>query len=423
MKGEGDNSVNNNLYKKRAFKRLRFSLIIILVYIIGSNISVPGVNSKVFMELMGSNPTLSLALGMTGLSLENFSLFSIGLGPWMSTLIFWRVLTVAKVFNLESMTSSQSYRLKFILSMGFGVIQSLGILSQMGPLGPASDLSRWMLVFFLITGLSIIIWLGNINKLYGYGGPTLIILINIMRQLPRRFAEQFSGTSLNILNISLIVLSVIFGIFILFVIFRFYQGERRLPLMHVMLDGSYSQNAYIPIPTNPAGGMPYMYAFSMVLFPQYFLSLFGGGTSNYSIVRFFYTQFQLDQIGGVILLVLTVIVLTFGFSYVNVDYKVLAENLRNSGDYFINVYPGKNTERYLFHKVSIMATVGAAFNSIIIGIPMLISLGWPSTSIWAQFVPTVILIMVLMQEIYKQFQQVYHRNDYKRFVHGEVLYK
>lgn len=54
---------------------------------------------------------------------------------------------------------------------------------------------------------------------------------------------------------------------------------------------------------------------------------------------------------------------------------------------------------------------------------MIISLGWPGASIWAQLVPTVILIMILMQEIYKQFQQVYHRNDYKKFVHGEVLYK
>lgn len=364
MNVEGDNSVNNNLYKKKAFKRLRFSLLIVLVYIIGSNISVPGVNTKVFMNLMGNNPNLSFALGMTGLSLENFSLFSIGLGPWMSTLIFWRVLIVAKIFNLESMTASQSYRLKFFLAIGFGVIQSLGLLSQMGPIGPSSVLSRWMLVFFLVTGLSIIIWLGNINKLYGYGGPTLIILINIMRQLPRKVIGQFSETSFNILNISLIIFSIASGIFILFLIFRFYQGERRLPLMHVMLEGSYSQNAYIPISTNPAGGMPYMYAFSMVLFPQYFLSLLGGGTSKYSVVRTLYTQFQLDHVGGVVLLVLTVVVLTFGFSYVNVDYKDLAERLRNSGDYFINVYPGKNTEQYIFHKVSIMATVGAVFNSI-----------------------------------------------------------
>lgn len=422
MKGRGSN-VNKNLYQKKAFKRLHFSIVIVLVYIIGSNVSIPGVNSKVFMNLMEQSPNLFFALGMTGLSLEHFSLFSIGLGPWMSTLIFWRVLSVAKVFKLETLTESQSYRVKFILAMGFGIIQSLGLLSQMGPLGPSSDFPRWMLVSLLITGLAIIIWLGNMNKLYGFGGAILIILINIMRQWPRRIIEQLSITPMNTVNISLITLGVLIAGILLFLIFRFYQGERRLPLMHVMLDGSYSKEAYIPISTNPAGGMPYMYAFSMVLFPQYFLTLFGGEKSKYSVVRTLYTQLQLDHIGGVLLLITTVVILTYGFSYVNVDYKVLAESLRNSGDYFKNVYPGKNTERYLFHKVSIMATVGAIFNSMIIGLPMLISLVWTSMSVWAQLVPTTILVMVLMREIYMQFQQAYHRNDYNRFVHGEALYK
>lgn len=374
------------------------------------------------MNLMGENPNLFFALGMTGLSLENFSLFSIGLGPWMSTLIFWRVLSVSKVFKLENMTETQSYRIKFILAMGFGIIQSLGILSQMGPLGPSAEFPKWMLVSFLITGLAIIIWLGNMNKLYGFGGATLIILINIMRQWPRRIIEQLSLVSMNVTHITLIILATLIAGFLLFLIFRFYQGERRLPLIHVMLDGSYSREAYIPISTNPAGGMPYMYAFSMVLFPQYLLILLGGERSKYGLVRALYTQLQLDHIGGVILLITIVVILTYGFSYVNVDYKVLAESLRNSGDYFRNVYPGKNTERYLFHKVSIMATVGAIFNSVVIGLPMFISLIWKSMSVWAQLVPTTILVMVLMREIYVQFQQAYHRNDYSRFVHGGALY-
>lgn len=415
--------LNNNLYKKKALKRLGFSIVIIMIYVIGSNISIPGVNPQALMGLVGENPNLSLALELTGLSLENFSFFSIGLGPWMSTLIFWRVLTSTKVFKLESLTATQTYRIKFVLAMGFGVVQALGILSQMGPLGPQGETARWMAVFFLITGLSIIIWLGNMNKLFGFGGPTLIILINILRQWPKRIFEQLSAIPKTPLNIFWIVFAILAVMFALFLIFRFYQGERRLPLMQVMLDGNYSKESYIPIPTNPAGGMPYMYAFSMVLFPQYLLSAFGGGTSKYALVRVLYTELQLNHIGGVLLLVATVVVLTFGFSYVNVDYKMLAENLRNSGDYFKNVYPGKNTERYLFHKVSIMATVGAAFNSIIIGLPMLASLFWRSVGVWAQLVPTAILVMVLMREIYMQFQQAYHRNDYKRFVHGEALYK
>lgn len=413
--------MKNNFYKKLAFKRLRFSLIIIIVYIVGSNISLPGVNPNIFKGMMDSN--LSLVLGITGLSLENFSLFSMGLGPWMSTLIFWRVLSVAKVFNLENMTSSQTYRIKFILALGFGVIQGLGILSQMGALGPRESYPKWILIVFLITGLAIVIWLANMNKLYGFGGITLIILVNIMRQWPARIFEQLSVIPPTLINFIFIGFSVIGIGLALFGIFRFYQGERRLDLMHVLLDGTYSNDAYIPIPTNPAGGMPYMYAFSMVLFPQYFLVLFGGENSKYAVVRFLYTNFQLDHILGVLLLVSIVVILTFGFSYVNVDYKMISENLRNSGDYFQHVYPGKNTERYLFDHVTYMATIGALFNSVIIGVPMIISLVWKNLSVWAQLVPTTILVMVLMRELYIQFQQAYHRNDYQNFIQSERIDK
>lgn len=413
----------NNLYKKMAIKRLGFSFVIVMVYIIGSNISVPGVNPNVFMGLTGDNPGLALALSVTGLSLENFSLFSIGLGPWMSTLIFWRVLATAKAFNLDAMTASQAYRWKFLFALGFGVIQALGLLSQMGPLGPQDAASRGFLVFFLLTGLTVIIWLGNMNNMYGFGGVTLIILINIMRKWPGQVLSQLKMIPSSTLNFFLIGLGALLVGVAYFYIFRFYQGERRLPLMHVMLDGTFSKESYLPIPVAPAGGMPYMYAFSMVLIPQYLLMVFGGGGSKYGAVRWLYTELQLNHAGGVLLLVATVVILTFGFSYVSVDHKVLAENMRNNGDYFQNVYPGKNTERYLFHKVSIMATVSALFNCMIIGLPMALSLVWNNLSAWAQLIPTSILVMVLMKEIYMQFQQTYHRNDYQRFVHGEVLYK
>lgn len=384
---------------------------------------MPGVNSKALMGLAENNQALTFALRMTGLSLESVSLFSIGLGPWMSTLIFWRVLSITKFLRLDSLTSGQSYRLKIFLAMGLGIVQALGLIAQMGSLGPATTLLRWQLVFFMVTGLMVIIWLANMNQMYGVGGQTIIILINMLRQMPKQVGEQLSYIPKTPQYYVLIGLGFLAATFLMFLVFRFFQGERRLPLRHVMLDEKYSQQAYVPIPTNPAGGMPFMYATSMMLFPQYFLSLLGGSGSKYAIVRHLYVQLNLNHFGGVLLLIGTVLVLTYGFSYVNVDYKQMAENLRNSGDYFINVYPGKNTERYLFHKVTLMATVGAAFNSVLIGFPAALPLLGISGGQWGQLLPTAIFVMLLMKEASTQFQQIYHRNDYKRLVKGAALYK
>lgn len=415
--------MNDNIYKKKAIKRLLFVLLVTLVYIVGSNISLPGVDTRVFMNLMNASPNMSFVLSLTGLSLDKFSLFSIGLGPWMSTLILWRVLSTAKVFHLESLTVTQAYLIKFSLALSFGVVQSLGILSQMGPLSPEKSLPKGILVLFLITGLSVVIWLGNMNKIYGYGGPSIIILINIIRPWPARIIDQFSAMPVTLGNLLKLVFISSAVLLILFGIFRFFQGERRLPLAHVLLDRSYASLSYLPIPTNPAGGMPYMYAFSIFLLPQYFLSLFGGTHSSNGIIRFLSNNFQTTHVLGVLILVITIIILTYGFAYVNVDYKAIAENMRNNGDYFPNVYPGKNTERYLFHKVTLMSTVSAFFNSMTLGVPMLIALIWTNIGVWAQLLPTLIIFMILIKEIYMQFVQAYHRNDYRAFVQGEALYR
>lgn len=97
----------SNFYKRSAIDRVFFSLFIILIYIIGSNIVLPGIDSTSLVNLLSNTPGLSLALSATGFSINRLSLFSLGLGPWMSTMILWRVLSVSKIFKLQTLTQRQ----------------------------------------------------------------------------------------------------------------------------------------------------------------------------------------------------------------------------------------------------------------------------------------------------------------------------
>lgn len=405
------------IYKQKAIKRLLFSLMIVLIYILGSNILIPGIDAQALSELSHKTAGLSFAMSMTGLSIDRLSLFSLGLGPWMSAMIFWRVLTVSKVFHIESFTPQQNYRMKYIFSILLGLVQSFSIITQVQILGdiykPIGNLS---LALILVAGLAVLIWLGNLNADYGIGGPTIIILVSMLRNWPARFLEPLVQNYHGIITLLGWFLAFILLLLVSFLIFRFYQGERRLPLMHVMLDDRFAAQSYLPIPTNPAGGMPFMYAFSVVLFPQYILFMLKSWYKNNQFLNFLYEQVQLDHILGVILLLISLVLLTYGFAYVNIDYKEIADNLKKSGDYFNNVYPGKNTERYLFHNVSRMAGVSAALNCLIIGLPMFAALYWPHISVWAYFVPTWLILMILMREITVQFSRYYHRNDYGDFI-------
>lgn len=403
--------MNEKTYKKLTYKKVSFSLMIVLVYLLGMNIVVPGVNLDGLYQSLTGKANLGLMLSMTGLSLSRISLFSLGLGPWMSALIFWRVLIVTNLFHIKTLTNDQSYRIKFIISLLLATVQSFTIIAQAKAFDPSATISNVALILILVTGLAILVWLGNLNTQYGVGGPTIIILVSILRSWPTKiFSEVTTRGWLGTLT------TLLPGLFLLmlgsYFIFRFYQGEKRLQINHVMIDDEVSSKAYLPIPTNPAGGMPFMFAFSIVLLPQYVFYLLNKQFPS-PLFEQLYQEIQLDHIFGVLLLTLCLVLLTFGFSYVNIDYKEISESLKKSGDYFTNVYPGKNTERFLFRQVTIRATIAAFTNAIIIGLPMIIAIYYPEVSMWAYLIPIWMILMILMNEIRTQVTALYHRNDYQ----------
>lgn len=408
--------MKQNFYKKIALKKVAFTILIIWVYVLGTQIILPGINAQdVFKTLSEDNFSASFAFSMTGLSLERISLFSLGIGPWMSSLIIWRVLTVTKIFNTSNLSNGNSFRIKYILALLLGAVQSLSIINYTTQFKGAGNMPYISIVpFILVSGLAVLIWMGNMNMRYGIGGSTIIILVSMTRKWPAIvwewiLYEKTKGFFIIIITIFLITI-------LSYLIFRFYQGERRIPIKHIMIDNKFSQDSYLPIPTNPAGGMPFMFVFSVMLLPQYLLFLLSTWFPNNNVINTLYKQMQLDHLLGVFMLSVVIVLLTFGFSYVNIDYKNLSNDMKKNGDYFADVYPGKNTEKFIFHKVSIMATIGSIFNITVIGLPMIMAIYIPNLSKWAYFFPTWIIFMILMKELVSQFTTLYYRNNYGNFI-------
>ncbi|OTP24836.1 accessory Sec system protein translocase subunit SecY2 [Enterococcus mundtii] len=407
----------NNFYKKKAKKKVFFSLLIIFIYILGSNLEIPGTNTQSLLKLSNTSSNIMFGLSMTGLSLNKLSVFSLGLGPWMSSQILWQVMSVTKLFHVQKLTTNQAYKRKYVFSLILGIIQSLSVISQYQGTSVAKlSLSSWLLVLIMVAGLVMLIWLGNLNTQYGLGGSTIIIIVSMLRTGISQIIRNIPRGTFHLMNY---LVPFLFILFLSYVILQFYQGERRLPLKHVMLDDKYLSESYLPIPTNPAGGMPLMFAFSSVLFPQYILYVLKDMDPENKIYEKVYEAIQLDRLLGIILLILFLVLLSYGFAYVNIDYKEIAESLKKAGDYFDNVYPGKNTEHYLFDKITRMATVSALFNALIIGIPMLLSLYIKGVGGWTQLISSWLILIILIQQIEKEFSNLYHRNDYQLFVKGE----
>lgn len=405
--------MDDNFYKKSAIKKGLFSLFIVSIYLLGCNIFLPNIDSHFYSNIFSKSATIGLSLGMTGLSLENISLFSLGVGPWMATLILWRILSISKIFRIDSLTSKQSFQIKIAVCLSLGLVQAAGIIKKLTPLKGRYDIPAWALIFILLTGLLIIIWLGNLNSKYGIGGLTIIIIVNMLKKFPN-ILSSYKGS-----NVFIGVSFFFFLILYMFFIFRFYQGERRIPLINVMLDDNQLSKSYLPISSNPAGAMPFMYAFSLLMIPQFASILFESNRENNDL----YYQLQLNQPLGIATFLLTLFFITFIFSYFNIDYKNISENMKKSGDYFPNVYPGKNTEKYLFHKIFYISSVASTFNILVVGLPLLYGFIFNKASEAPFIILNLIMVLLLMREICVKLRQAYYRNSYQNFVESDALYK
>lgn len=404
------------MYQKMAYKKALFTLSITAIYIVGTTIALPGVNVQPVLALMANNPNASFVLQMAGMSIDRMSLFSIGIGPWMSALILWRVLTAIKLPRIQNLTTKQTYIAKFIAAMIFGAIQGAGLILQTN-MNNGSSQRFFLLLLIMEAGVALLIWLGNMNLIYGVGGSTIIVMAAMSRGFIQRIKSEVSLLNFKDTKIILIAIAVVIGV-IIFSVFTliFINGQLRLPIMRVLLDNRYESKSYFPIPVNPAGGMAFMYAFTIIALPQYIINIIQVYHPEMEFLSTIDKYLSQDNIVGVSFLIIMVILLSFAFAYVNVDTEEAAENMKKSGDYFPNVYPGKNTEKYLSDKLLRLAFVGALYSASVMGLPLLIGIAYEPIQQWTFLITMWSMWLILIQQVLIQFSSLYRRGIYSDFV-------
>lgn len=348
-----------------------FTLLILVVFIIGRYIPLP--NTALGSYLAEEDSVLNMGAMISGGSLSQIGLFSLGLGPWMYAMILVRLFAIGKKKKPVSgfrQTARQSFLMLII-----GLIQGLSFALNLKYTG--SQEMFWGYVFeatlILIAGAYILYWLGNQNSEYGFGGPTAIVLINMLlgqKSAFETFGELFSQ-GYYVFPIFLVIWSLI----MLYMNVVFERAEYRIPVRRVSINNELANEAYMPIKVNIAGGMPFMYAYSFLMLPQYLNML----------LRYFYpdvadwgqlsSYFTTTTLSGVAIYVTVIFLLSLSFAFVNLDPQSQAEGMRNSGDYIENVRPGKATQTYLSKIVMRMATFYGIYLAIVVAVPTVLALG------------------------------------------------
>ena len=352
-----------------AVKKGLGTLFLLFIYVLGSRITLPFIdlNSRDFLG--GATAYLAFSTAITGGNLRSLSIFSVGLSPWMSSMILWQMFSFSKRLNLASGSSEVQDRRKMYLTLTITLIQSLALAVNL----PIKDNYNTLLVLLLnttllIAGTFFLIWLSDINSVIGVGGSIVILLTSMIIYIPQDIVQ-----SIQKLGIPMWIVEILgaMGIVFAYLIAIFYRARYRIPVNKIGLHSRFKRYSYFDIMLNPAGGMPFMYVMSLINLPTYLfllLQLFDPGNPVYQQITI---QYAMGKPLWIYTYIATLFVFSIAFAFVNISGEQVAERMKKSGEYIYGIYPGEDTSKYINNLVFKFAIVGGIFNVLFAGLPML----------------------------------------------------
>ncbi len=359
-------------YSSIAVKKGLASLFLLFIYVLGSRLTLPFVdlNSRDFLG--GSTAYLAFSTALLGGNLRSLSIFSIGLSPWMSSMILWQLLSFSKKLNITSVAVEVQDRRKMYLTLVIALIQSLALSLNL----PIQHLYSSLLVIImntllLISGAFFLIWLSDLNARLGVGGSVVILLASIVLNIPQDVLN-----TLQIVRIStgIILLIILSSIVLTYMMVLMYRARYRIPVHKIGLRSRFKRYSYFEIMLNPAGGMPFMYVMSFLSLPTYIFLLLQTLFPQTSIFYEISSEYGIGKPLWIYSYITMIFLFSIAFSFVNMSGDQISDRMKKSGEYIYGVYPGEETSRFINRLVFRFSIISGTFNVFMAGTPMLLVL-------------------------------------------------
>ena len=374
---------------KQVRSKILFTLFIILVFRIGTTITVPGINAKALNSL-SDLPFLNMLSLVSGNAMRNFSVFALGVSPYITASIVVQLLQMdllpkfvewGKQGEVGRRKLNQATR---YISLVLAFVQSIGITAGFATLSRTKLVANpnWqtylLIGALLTTGSVIVTWLGEQITDKGYGnGVSMIIFAGIVSGIPGMIKGIYEDYFVNIpsdrLNSSLIFVGILIVAVLVIIYFTTFvqQAEYKIPIQYTKIAQGAPSSSYLPLKVNPAGVIPVIFASSITAAPAAIFQFVSAIGYNASWVRTAQALLATTTISGMFTYALLIILFTFFYTFVQINPEKTAENLQKSGAYIPGVRPGKGTEEYMSKLLRRLATVGSLFLGIITIIPIL----------------------------------------------------
>lgn len=391
--------------------RILFTIMIFFVYRIGCNIIVPGVTLN---QSIGDTDLLSLLNLMGGGALQNFSVFALGVSPYITSSIIVELLSKDVLPALTELTKQgQTGRKKIemstrVLTLVLGAVQGYGIIVTMynsGAISFVDELNTWMYIktiIVMMAGSMLVMWMADQITQKGIGnGVSMIIFGGIVATLPSQIysATEYFLTSELVTEEARIVqgaikLGLYLATYVLIIIFVTFieKSIRKIPVQHSgtggALNAKVNNTSFLPMKINSAGVIPVIFAGSLMMAPAVIVSfIVEDYTSNDTITNILniFNQSALTEMPwfdgskwympwGLIIYVLLTFAFSFFYSNLTINPENLAEDFQKQGSYIPGIRPGNETKRYVSKVLNRVTFIGASALTLIAAFPVVLTL-------------------------------------------------
>lgn len=411
--------------------KMIFTLLMLVVFRIGSNIPVPNINRSVLAELFaGETGLFDLFDLFSGGSFSNFTIFALSITPYITASIIIQLLGMAFPYFEKLAREGVEGRKKMAqytryLTVVLALVQAVGLTVGLfrRAVVDKSAFSIIVMVLVLTAGTAFLMWLGEQINERGIGnGISLIIFAGIVARIPSGIRTLATAVESGSLSIVTLIIFIVAAVLVTAGVVMIQEGQRRIPVQYAkrvvgrkMYGG---QSTHIPIKVNQSGVIPIIFALSLLQFPltiTYFLKADSGFTA-------FVTKWLSPSgVPGVwvygILNVVLIIFFTYFYTQATFNPVEVADNMKANGGFIPGIRPGKATEEYLQKVMSRITIVGAVFLALIATLPTVLSVIAPESLGSIHFGGTSLLIAVgVALETVRQLENQMLMRNYQGFL-------
>ncbi len=368
-------------------KKIIFTLVMLLIFRIGSQIPVPGIDRDILAQTFDSGTGLFALFNLfSGGAFSNFTIFALSITPYITASIILQLLTIA-VPSLERLAKEGTEGRKKIaqytryLTVILAIIQAIGVSVGLfrQALISTSFFDVAVIVLVLTAGTAFLMWLGEQINEYGIGnGISLIIFAGIVSRLPSAVQEIWTKLQDGSMSIVTLIIFLIFCVLVIVGIIEVQQGQRRIPVQYAkrvvgrkMYGG---QATHIPLKVNQAGVIPVIFAMSFLQFPLTITYFMDNQSSAAAWIEKWLSPTGTPGV-WVYAAFNIVLIIFFTYFYTSVTFNPVevAQNMKANGGFIPGIRPGKATIEYLNRVMTRITFVGALFLAAVAILPTVVS--------------------------------------------------